>query len=284
MPQPSHRLVELFWGYVHRLIRQIGIRYNRRHGIESFFLPYFLPFGLILKWTDRLRLDEILTTKLCRAAGLPAPLVLNYGYHKNDPKGKYSYLMVRLPGKGVGEIWDSLTPEAKATVSKELKMYLDAMRAWKSPWGDDRICSLLGNEIWSHRVPDHLMGPFENLDELHDHMLGNVVQYGPQTVEEYLPKASPIRELHRRRPVVKFTHGDVAFQNILIDQQGHITGLIDWEGAGWLPEYWEYTTATMRLRKDGFVIKVHMAAGADQYLEELECERALWSIQGILCL
>ena len=37
-----------------------------------------------------------------------------------------------------------------------------------------------------------------------------------------------------------FTHGDVAPHNIMVDENGRITGVIDWELTGWYPEYWDY--------------------------------------------
>jgi aminoglycoside phosphotransferase (APT) family kinase protein len=37
-------------------------------------------------------------------------------------------------------------------------------------------------------------------------------------------------------------HGDLAPQNIIV-QEGKIVAIIDWETAGWFPEYWEYTQA-----------------------------------------
>ena len=37
-----------------------------------------------------------------------------------------------------------------------------------------------------------------------------------------------------------FTHADIAPHNILVDDKGQITGILDWELAGWYPEYWEY--------------------------------------------
>lgn len=37
-----------------------------------------------------------------------------------------------------------------------------------------------------------------------------------------------------------FTHGDIAPRNIMVDENGNITGIIDWEWAGWYPDYWEY--------------------------------------------
>ena len=36
-----------------------------------------------------------------------------------------------------------------------------------------------------------------------------------------------------------FTHGDLTPRNLLI-KDGRIHALVDWEFAGWYPEYWEY--------------------------------------------
>jgi Ser/Thr protein kinase RdoA (MazF antagonist) len=81
-----------------------------------------------------------------------------------------------------------------------------------------------------------------------------------------------------QRPGVKFTHGDIKHHNILVDEEGHITGLLDWESAGWYPEFWEYTTALRFVPKDFWWYEFLMKAGAQQYLEESECEKALASL------
>ena len=36
------------------------------------------------------------------------------------------------------------------------------------------------------------------------------------------------------------SHNDLAPRNIMVNDNLIITGLIDWENAGWYPEYWEY--------------------------------------------
>jgi aminoglycoside phosphotransferase (APT) family kinase protein len=41
---------------------------------------------------------------------------------------------------------------------------------------------------------------------------------------------------------VCLTHNDLSSFNILADNE-HITGIVDWEIAAWLPSYWEYTSA-----------------------------------------
>lgn len=40
-----------------------------------------------------------------------------------------------------------------------------------------------------------------------------------------------------------FTHGDLAPRNILVDAHGHVTAVLDWELAGWQPEWCETVRA-----------------------------------------
>ena len=37
-----------------------------------------------------------------------------------------------------------------------------------------------------------------------------------------------------------FTHADIAPRNVMVDEQNMVTGILDWESAGWYPDYWEY--------------------------------------------
>ena len=42
---------------------------------------------------------------------------------------------------------------------------------------------------------------------------------------------------------VFFTHGDLTPSNIVLSKHSgawRVAGIIDWEQAGWYPEYWEY--------------------------------------------
>ncbi|KAF8531663.1 kinase-like domain-containing protein [Gautieria morchelliformis] len=41
-----------------------------------------------------------------------------------------------------------------------------------------------------------------------------------------------------------FTHGDIAPRNILVKNK-KIVAILDWESAGWYPEYWKYTRTSM---------------------------------------
>ncbi|RDL39333.1 Uncharacterized protein BP5553_03673 [Venustampulla echinocandica] len=278
-PEPSHPLVRRFWGYIHSFLKRFSVYYCRwvRIPFDNQIIP--LPFGLLLKWSDGTRLEEVLATKVCRAAGLPTPRIISYGDHPNTPHAPVSILMTRLSGRELGQVYESLSQKAKATALIELKLYLSTIRGWRSPWGDERVCSITGGTIRSIRVPDHKVGPCETPQEFHEYLLAPV-RY-PSFVSEAVnkEKVRSARKLQSlQRPGVKFTHGDIKHHNILVDEEGHITELLDWESAGWYPEFWEYTTALRFVPKDFWWYEFLMDLGAQRYLEESECEKALTSL------
>ena len=62
------------------------------------------------------------------------------------------------------------------------------------------------------------------------------------TEEEFKADGEAIFKLLTVEHDVVFTHGDLHFHNVIV-KDGHISGIIDWECAGWYPEYWDYTRA-----------------------------------------
>jgi hypothetical protein len=188
--------------------------------------------------------------------------------------------MTRLPGKEIDQVYESLSTAAKATALAELKTYLAAFRQWKIPWGDARICSITGGPIRSIRVSNHIVGPYERSDEFHDYLLAPARHSScfssQEDFEEALQRARKLRTLER--PGVKFTHGDLKHHNILVDEGGHIRGFLDWEAAGWYPEFWEYTTAMRYLPSEFWWHDFLLEVGADGYRQESECERALTNL------
>lgn len=277
-PEPSHPVVRRFWGYIHSSLKQFSIYYCRwvRIPFDNQIIP--LPFGLLLKWSDGTRLEEVLATEVCRAAGLPTPKIISYGEHPNSPHAPVSILMTRLPGRELGQAYESLSHHAQSTALTEFKLYLSTIRGWRSPWGEERVCSITGGSIRSIRVPNHTIGPCETPQEFHDYLLAPARYSSASEAvnEEKLRRARKLQLL--QRPGVKFTHGDIKHHNILVDEEGHITGLLDWESAGWYPEFWEYTTALRFVPKDFWWYEFLMKAGAQQYLEESECEKALTNL------
>jgi thiamine kinase-like enzyme len=69
---------------------------------------------------------------------------------------------------------------------------------------------------------------------------------------------------------ILFTHGDISPRNIMV-RDGHIAAIIDWQYAGWYPEYWEFVKAlkTANWRIDW---PTHMLRILDPYF----CEDAIF--------
>ncbi|KAJ5214729.1 hypothetical protein N7449_001898 [Penicillium cf. viridicatum] len=220
-----------------------------------------LPFGLILKWSDSTRIEEVLSMQVARKAGLPVPRVICYGDHPDTPYAPVSILITRVPGEELGRVYETPSGEDKNSILEELKHYLEIIRGWSSLWGGQRICSLQGTSVRSVRVPTHFAG----------HLSG----FSSDTkYNDTLNRAKKMSSLPHR---IVFTHGDLKHHNIMV-QGGKITAVLDWESAGWYPEYWDFTTALRFTQEDfwwySFVIKL----GGDLYLTELDCEKALKSL------
>lgn len=82
-----------------------------------------------------------------------------------------------------------------------------------------------------------LFGPFEERAAFHKGVRGGIES---ESGERFL--AQQVMRVHERKYDIKFTHGDLGVQSILI-RNGRVAAIVDWECAVWYPEYWEYTKA-----------------------------------------
>lgn len=86
---------------------------------------------------------------------------------------------------------------------------------------------------------DHLPGPFANIRAFNDSV--QLTAYPPIPLPNPLP--DPYRAYLPNTGAITFTHGDLNLSNIIISGTPGsqvIVGIVDWEQAGWYPEYWEY--------------------------------------------
>ena len=91
--------------------------------------------------------------------------------------------------------------------------------------------------------------------------------------------AEKVVNSHRQHYATKFTHGDFAPRNIMVKRDGTITAIIDWDSAGWFPEYWEYTKAMFTPHApDDWVESIGEMTG--RYDEQLAGERQLYIVCG----
>lgn len=81
--------------------------------------------------------------------------------------------------------------------------------------------------------------------------------------------------MHRTDHKIVFTHADLNMRNIIVED-GRITGIVDWENAGFFPEYWEYTKCHFGVRISKRWPKMIDAAFGNKYEAELGIERQYW--------
>ncbi|KIJ59287.1 hypothetical protein HYDPIDRAFT_118718 [Hydnomerulius pinastri MD-312] len=225
-------------GYFHRVLLPVSRLYCRWKGLGQPVDIYPLPFNLILKCTPRTLEQEAMAIVAARNIGIPVPKMIQYGDHRSFG----SILMSRIPGVMLSEACnsESLSPTQVETIGQELAMYLDLMRNYKSPMGS-RVCSLNGGPLFSPFLPADRVGPCDDEDAFHatflEYALPDFWTVRGIRFEDNLTIAKDFVAM--THPIV-FTHGDLMPWNIMV-HNGHISGIIDWECAGWFPDYYEYT-------------------------------------------
>lgn len=172
-------------------------------------------------------------------------------------------VMERIHGPNLNDIWQRLTHNEKESITQSLRTTFDDMRQATGP-ETTRYGSVEGTPIPHHLFwdPDEdpvYCGPFDNESQFNS---GLLAQYKRIQEENNLPSyklnfySSHLGDvLSGHRPV--FTHADVQRKNMIVIDQNETTperlrsckvALVDWESAGFYPEYWEYFAAFVAFR------------------------------------
>lgn len=98
-----------------------------------------------------------------------------------------------------------------------------------------------GGKLYDVRLSGGLdgFGPFRSIDEFHLFLRSGI----SSSPEQYSEVNELVDKHNSARYSTRFTHSDLNSTNILV-RDDDIVGIVDWDTAGWLPEYWEYTTAS----------------------------------------
>ncbi|KAF3312314.1 hypothetical protein TWF173_007293 [Orbilia oligospora] len=151
----------------------------------------------------------------------------------------------------IGEVWMEMDDAAKRRFKQELVGYLRELRALEqqpmagNPHNGDVVDEVKPRYIGAidhqpltdHRIATVPYGPFEDVEGWLEceYLLGYVAKARPQEVHERLEQ-----ELKKRDAGVVFTHSDLTPRNVLVEKEsGRITGIVDWDSAGWCVEWWE---------------------------------------------
>ena len=174
-----------------------------------------------------------------------------------------------VTGRTLDLVWNELSQQQRKKVVDDLGRFVDQLRKMKPPIHEIVGSATMGACFDQRFGREGRFGPFYTLDSFHE-----FIRRG-HPIEDF--SEDELRRTHRRaKPYeLKFTHADLTPQNILVDENGRVSSILDWESAGWYPEYWEYTQMHFATPKNMSDWLQAMERVMTKYDDELVAEEAL---------
>ncbi|KAG6898930.1 hypothetical protein C0993_002602, partial [Termitomyces sp. T159_Od127] len=191
----------------------------------------------IIKTTSiaRLRQEAAAHAFVRQHTSVPVPALFDSW---TDDSANVGYLRISvIPGEMLETAWPEMTPESQARTAMELRAYIAEIRALQQePTPAGWIGSVGKKGVICPRIGMHgrPCGPWETEVEFNAFLLKPLDRCKPgdwqRTFRDTLAKYK-----HR----IVFSHADLSPDNVMVDKEtGKVTGIIDWQMAGWWPEYW----------------------------------------------
>jgi aminoglycoside phosphotransferase len=220
-----------------------------------------LPFGMYLKYGPESHSErhagEFNALKLVRKhTSIPVPFPIDLIL---SPTGSFM-VTSRVEGDRAGLAIDECTDQEMSLMAQDLRSWIAELHAIKMPTDSSyAISGTSGGACLDYRIGALPVGPFRDEKEFNESLRLGIL---PNLV-------------HRNDHEIVFTHSDLTLRNILV-KDGRISGVVDWENAGWYPEYWEYTKCHFGVRPPERWPRTVAAAFENKYEEELKTERQYW--------
>lgn len=247
LTQPLFSSLLAAWLLIPARVRLIAYR-TLRQSAQRFIEPdcdtvQRLPFGLYLKCARDLdslhnEVNALRVVQRYTSVPIPKPLDVVTASGPAPEQDELPYeegylLMSRIPGVPLSNCHEVVSDKDAAHIEAQLQDHITQLRAIPQTVTGHAICDTLGGPIRDSRVRDgRPVGPFADEADF------NMWLRNP---------ADSARSGHR----MLFTHADLNPRNILVDRTvqrdgslgWQVTGIVDWEMAGYYPEYWDYTKA-----------------------------------------
>ena len=198
----------------------------------------FLSSRICVKSTPFTSLAEASTMRfVAENTTIPVPKV----YCAFEHKRRVYVVMERIDGLPLAHGWRQRTAESQARILNSLRSMIQQLRQIPAPI-ECGVSNVDGGPIYDPRLPGPKhWGPFRTIDDFHKRLRADLEE--PEYAGTRIPEVGPLISFHKQPwlcPV--FSHGDLSSLNILA-RGDDIVGIVDWETAGWMPPYWEYTSA-----------------------------------------
>ncbi|KAJ7163751.1 kinase-like domain-containing protein [Mycena filopes] len=229
--------------------------------------------------TRLVKVSETLTEALNLqyiAANTTIPVPRVHQTIRNRSGGMY-IIMDAVEGTNLEAVWDDLSLDDRLSIMHQLRGYITQLRELEPPH-PGAVEAVNGTACNDIRVAGDGFGPFSSVAEFHTFLAWDWFMENKITAGEYQEFAPAIRRCAARSEPYRtvFAHCDLAPRNILV-KGTKIVAIVDWEMAGWYPEYWEYTRAFFSNLENpaGFWELFEEEANPERYPDELITERCV---------
>ncbi|KAK5118890.1 hypothetical protein LTR62_000100 [Meristemomyces frigidus] len=215
-----------------------------RRKLEDLLFPLRMRLGRKIMYGSQRQIVQVSSTELIKgpcteqeveamryvAARTAVPLPRIHRLYRRR-EGLY-IAMEFVRGKRLDKIWVDLDSEGKKRLVREVSGLISLMKSVPVPRGLGLVvASIEGGVVRDGIWGPTPIGPFASFEEFRSALRKN-------------PNLIPYRHLWDRadqddiRAVL--THADIAPRNIIRRDSDGVLVFIDWELAGWWPDYWEH--------------------------------------------
>ncbi|KAL4935219.1 hypothetical protein BDV06DRAFT_229026 [Aspergillus oleicola] len=189
---------------------------------------------------------------LAENSKVPVPKV--HAAFRDTGTNKTYIIMQYLHGDILQQLVPSLNLGEKVTICNLIKDAITELRSIPPPgyFGMLNRQPYLDGVFWAEGLNPKISGPFENQEDMN---LAIIEKLRQTESDQYIRLLRDMvhRTLNGHSAV--FTHGDLQPKNILVERLEDRDGrpefritLLDWESAGWYPEFWDFCNATIACR------------------------------------
>ncbi|CAH0046380.1 unnamed protein product [Clonostachys solani] len=169
-----------------------------------------------------------------KAPSVPVPDVI---YEWTDPDTDRNFLVTtRIKGRTLEEAWPYLTFDQRTQAAEEVAQHIanlakNTSSSFKTIWG----CGVLEPGLLYKPREDYplwrprLLGPFQEEEDMRGYMLRISNEEPPDIDEEFL-----------------FYHAELGPKNIIVKDDGHVSGIMNWESAAYYPSFWVATKPLLK--------------------------------------
>ncbi|KAF8914689.1 kinase-like protein [Mucidula mucida] len=263
------RLRIRFWNYLFSRGRRIWQPSDMAQRVEGHM---YIKLSVLTRPSEGFVIDYVR-----KNTTIPVPIVID----NVTVDGITALVLGELPGEDVRVVRAELglSPEQAKKLSHQISALLGQLRSLPPP--SESVCGWNNTPVRCERLAmgSEPLGPWPSVNCFNTAMVDRARIRAPPEVSDVVWRT--INEVHARSHRVCLTHNDFAPQNVLVDKDYNITGIIDWEASAWLPEYWEYTKALfLPWNRKGWWYEVMKVVFPQYELENL-AEYYIWNYREV---